>query len=124
MAKRSEEVLYNLPETKAASKGVKHKLDTLLREAHSLRQVEKRLKEVKSEIIEILQTQDSLTTDDGKLGCRAGELCAIARFQQGKRSFNREMAVEAGVTPEQIEASMKQGADFWMLELAAIGQED
>ncbi len=121
MAKRSDEILLNLPETKAASKGVKHKLDTLLREAHSLRQVEKRLKEVKTEIIELLQQQD-LVTDDGKLGCRAGDLCAIARFQKGRATFSRELAVENGITPEQIEASFKQGSDFWVLELAALGE--
>lgn len=120
---RSDETLMQLPETKAASKGVKHKLDTLLREAHSLRHVEKRLKEVKTEIIELLQQQD-LATEDGKLGCRAGELCCMARFQKGRRSFDRELAVEAGITPEQIESSMKQGPDFWVLELAAIGQDD
>jgi hypothetical protein len=120
---RSDETLMQLPETKAASKGVKHKLDTLLREAHSLRQVEKRLKEVKSEIIELLQQQD-LSTDDGKLGCRAGELCCIARFQRGRASFNRELAVEAGITPEQIESSMKQGPDYWVLELVSLGEPD
>jgi hypothetical protein len=87
-----------------------------------LRQVEKRLKEVKTEIIEILQTQSGLETADGKLGCRAGDLCCTARFQTGKRSFNRELAIENGITPEQIEASFKQGADFWVLELAAIGE--
>ena len=121
MAKRSDEALLALPETKAASKGVKHKLDTLLREAHSLRQVEKRLKEVKTEIIELLQQQD-LVTDDGKLGCRMGDLCAIARFQKGRATFSRELAVENGITPEQIEASFKQGSDFWVLELAALGE--
>ncbi len=120
---RSDETLLALPETKAASKGVKHKLDTLLREAHSLRQVEKRLKEVKTEIIELLQQQD-LVTDDGKLGCRAGDLCAIARFQKGRATFSRELAVENGITPEQIEASFKQGSDFWVLELAALGESD
>jgi hypothetical protein len=102
---------------------VKHKLDTLLREAHSLRQVEKRLKEVKSEIIELLQSQENLQTEDGKLGCRAGELCCMARFQSGRRSLDREMLVENGVTPAQIESSFKTGPDFWVLELAAIGEE-
>ncbi len=121
MPKRSDDLLLALPETKAASKGVRHKLDTLLREAHSLRQVEKRLKEVKTEIIELLQQQD-LVTDDGKLGCRAGDLCAIARFQKGRATFSRELAVENGITPEQIEASFKQGSDFWVLELAALGE--
>jgi len=123
MPKRNDETLYSLPETSAASKGARHKIDALLREAHSLRHVEKRLKEVKSELIELLQAQE-LVTEDGKLGVRHGELCCMARFQGGRRSLDREMLIENGVTPAQIEGSMKQGPDYWVLELAAIGESE
>lgn len=118
---RSDQTLYNLPETKAASKGARVRLDALLREAHSLRQLEKRLKEVKAEILEIIQQQD-LADEDGHLGCRLGELCAVGSFNKGRRTLDRTLLIENGVTPGQIEASMKQGADFWKLELQVIGE--
>lgn len=118
---RSDETLYNLPETKAASKGARVRLDALLREAHSLRQVEKRLKEVKAEILELMQQQD-LLDEDGRLGCRLGDLCAVGTFTKGRRSLDRVLLIENGVSPEQLEASMKEGAPYWRVELQQIGE--
>lgn len=121
MAKRSDEQLYNLPETSAASRGARHKLDALLREAHSLRDAEKRLKQVREEIREIIQQQD-LVSEDGTLGVRHGEMCCVVRYQQGRRTLDRELLVENGVTPAQIEGSFKEGAPFYVCEFHTIGE--
>lgn len=122
MAKRNDEALLGLPETTSAAKAARMKLDQLLREAHSLKGVAARLTEVKKEITELIQAQ-GLSDGDGRLGCRHGQFCAIVRFQNGRESFDRERAVEAGVTPEQIKASMKRGEGFWLVELPEIGAE-
>ena len=121
MAKRSDELLYTLPETKAASKAAKMKLDALLREAHQSKGFEKRLKEIKTEISDIVQTQG--LSGDGVLGVRSGDKCAIIRWQDGRRSLSKELLVENGVSPAQIAASEKQGDGFWMCELPEIGAE-
>lgn len=120
MAKRSDEQLYQLPETSAASRGAKHKLDALLREAHSLKGMEKRLKEVKDEIKDLVQ-QQGLVAEDGSIGARLGELCCIVRYSPGRRTLDRELLVENGVTPQQIEQSFKEGSGFYTCELPSIG---
>lgn len=121
MAKRNDEQLYLLPETKAASKAAKLKLDNLLREAHSIKGFEKRLKEIKTEISEIIQAQGLAA--DGMLGVRSGDKCAIVRWQGGRKSLSKELLIENGVSPAQIEASEKQGEGYWIVELPEIGAE-
>lgn len=123
MAKRSDDQLYNLPETSSASKGVKHKLDTLLREAHSLKGVEKRLKEIKAEMIDLVQQHGLVSEADGTIGTRIGDLCCVVRYSSGRKSLDRELLVENGVTPGQIAASMKEGNGFWACELPKIGED-
>lgn len=120
MAKRSDYKLDALPETIEAG-ALRGELDSLLREAHSLKGFEKRMKEVKARIGEIIQAEG--LSGDGVLGVRSGNLCAITSWRDGRESFNRELAVEAGVTPEQIKQSMKRGEGYWMVELQAIGEE-
>lgn len=121
--KRSDDQLLNLPETSAASRGVRHKLDTLLREAHSLKGVEKRLKEIKTEIVDLVQ-QHGLVADDGTIGTRVGDLCCVVGYRAGRRSLDRELLVENGVSPAQIEMSFKEGEGYWVCELPSIGAED
>lgn len=121
MPRRSDDSLFSLPEVQMASRTARSKLNTLLREAHSLRHVERRLKDIKKEIVELLQAND-LQNEQGQMGCRSGELCALARYQDGKRAISRELLIENGVTPGQIEASMKQGEGYWVVELAQIGE--
>lgn len=120
MAKRSDYKLDALPETASAG-ALRGELDSLLREAHSLKGFEKRMKEVKARIGEIIQSEG--LSGDGVLGVRSGNLCAITSWRDGRESFNKELAIEAGITPEQIQQSMKRGEGYWMVELQAIGEE-
>ncbi len=121
MAKRSDESLYMLPETSEASKRDKTRLDALLKEAHSLKGLEARLKEVKTEIVELIQSAGLAA--DGKLGCRSGNQCAIVRWQNGRESLKRELLIDAGVTIEQLAAATTTGKGGWVCELPEIGKE-
>ena len=115
MAKRSNESLYEFSETKSlGDKSKTNRLNALLREAHSLRDAIERLKKVKEEIVELAQ---------GYEGLRFGKLCVCVRWQDGRRTLNRELLVENGVTPQQIELSMKQGEGGWVCELPQIEGE-
>ena len=111
MAKRSNDTLYDLPTTKDALGAQAGELDVLLEEAHFLAGTEKRLKEVKARIIELAQ---------GLPGVRHKNLCSIVRYQRGRASLNRELLIENGVTPRQIEASMREGEGYFVCELQKI----
>lgn len=113
MGKRSDESLYALPDQ---SKG---ELAALLAEAHSLRDAESRLKEVKKRIVELVQEQG--LGADGKLGARSGEFCTVIRWQDGRASLDRALLVEAGVTAAQLAAGTKVGQGNWVCELPRIG---
>lgn len=121
MAKRSDETLFALPETNSVSRGVKVRLDALLREAHSLRAVEKRLKEVKLELQELIQT-NGLANED-TIGVRSGQLCCIVRFNPGRKTLDKSLLIDNGVSPEQIEASTREGEPYVVCELAEIGAD-
>lgn len=121
MGKRSDESLYSLPETKAAGKAAKNKLDALIREAHSIKGFERRLKEIKSEISELIQ-QHGLAAE-GTLGVRSGDKCAIVRWQNGRKTLRKELLIENGVSPEQIAMSETEGEGYWVVELPEIGAE-
>src|ERR1700733_11398483 len=107
MANRSLDTILTLPDVKKGNT----RLAALIREAHSLRDAEARLKDVRKEIADIVSTQ-GLTSDDGSLGARVGHQAAFVRWQSGRRTFNRELAIEAGITPGQIEAAMKEGEGY------------
>lgn len=121
MAKRSDEILYALPETKAAGKTVKNKLDVLLREAHSIKGFEKRLKEIKTEISDLIQEHG--LSAEGMLGVRSGDKCAIVRYAEGRKSLSKELLIENGVSPKQIADSEKVGEGYWVVELQEIGAD-
>lgn len=112
MAKRSIDTILNLPDVKRQNL----KLAALIREGHSLIEAEKRLKAVRKEIADIITTQ-GLAGEDGQLGARIGHQGAIVRWAEGRFTFDKEKAIDAGVTPQQIDASMKQGAGYWVVEL-------
>lgn len=121
--KRSDDQLYTLPEVSDIRQSrPKTEISALLREAHSLTGAAKRLKEIKDRLTEIIQEQG--LANDGRLGVRDGPRCVIIHWQDGKRSLNRELLVEAGVTIEQLEAGLKQGAGSWVCELPLIGSQD
>ncbi len=114
MAKRSDETLYALPETKEIFKGqARLELEQLLTEAHSLTHVEKRLKEIRNRIVELVK---------GNYGVRLNNNCAIVRFQSGQSRLVKELLIENGVTPQQIEDSTKQGEGYWVCELCKAGE--
>lgn len=123
MAKRSNEALSELPETTELSAvgtytselygtrmNIKTEVQKLLLEAHTLREAEGRLKAVKARLSTIIR-------EEGMEGVRHGNLCCITRYQAGRRSLDRTLLVENGVTPEQIEMSMKVGDPITVVEL-------
>lgn len=133
MAKRSDEALYELPEVKLPKKVPQLTLVSpagldsmpiavLLAEAHALREAEKRLREVKEKIREAIHAQ-GYADPTGRLGVRAGTSCALVRWSEGRASLSKELLVENGVSPAQIEASTKRGEGFWVLELPEITGE-
>lgn len=126
MAKRSAELLLALPEIKPAKKlpilsqiadadPATMSLANALAEAHALRRAGDRLSAVKDRIRELVMDTDKQD------GFRIGPVCVLNRWNEGRRSFDRALAIEvAGITPEQIEQSMKQGGGYWVTELAEI----
>jgi|WetSurMetagenome_2_1015567.scaffolds.fasta_scaffold01696_13 hypothetical protein len=113
MGKRADDSLYELPGVDVlSSANDRTELAALLREAHSLKDAEVRLKDVKKRIVELAQ---------GLPGVRDGDLCTIVRWQDGRSTLKAELLVEAGVTPEQIRAGMTKGAGSWICELPRIG---
>lgn len=115
MAKRSDEKLYELPDpTEVLGESQPaNRVKALLLEAYGLRDAESRLKAIKAELKESLA---------GSSGVRYNNQCCIVRFQSGKRSLKVDLLIENGVTPEQIEASTKEGEPYYVCELPVIGQ--
>lgn len=118
MAKRSDDKLYSIPETKDIA-GIKKKekaeLESLLREASSLQQAVDRLADIKKRIIELAQGFPE--------GVRVGRQCAIVSWCNGRKMLNKELLIENGVTPKQIESSYKEGDGYWKCELPSISDE-
>lgn len=122
MAKRSDESLYSLPETTQASRAARMRLDALLLEAKSLLGVAARLSTIKTEISALVQAE-GLANDNG-YGVRNGNVCAIVSYAAPRRTLNRALLVENGVSPDVIAASMKESEEgTWRVELQEIGGE-
>lgn len=116
MAKRSDESLSQLQEVKdllSDDPQQANRVTALLKESTSLRGAEKRLKEIKKELTDLLA---------GTSGTRVGNQCCIVRFQGGKSSLKVDLLVENGVTPEQIKASTMTGEGYYVVELPYIGE--
>lgn len=120
MAKRSDEKLFNILEVSRAPKECQPELRALVREGHSLKGLLVRLEEIKKRIAQIVIDEQGLINNEGTYGVRDGPHCVIVRQQSGRRTFNRELAIENGISPAQIEASMKEGAGFNVVEFEAI----
>lgn len=125
MGKRSDESLAELPEEALPKKMMRLSVisevdvDTMslaatLVEAHTLKEAEDRLKQCKTRIRELAHEKGYLT------GVRCAGLCAIVRWQDGRLTLNKELLIENGVTPSQIEQSTTRGAGNWVLELPRI----
>lgn len=120
MAKRSDEKLIDILEVSACPKICQPELRALVREGHSLRQLITRLDEIKKRIAQIVIEEQGIINNAGVYGVRDGPHCVIVRQQAGKRTLNRELLIENGVSPSQIEASMKEGQGFNVVEFEAI----
>lgn len=137
MAKRSSESLLELPDVTDLppsfvsadllneGKTGKHYPKTisildeataLLKEAHFLREAEGRLKLIKARLTEIIR-------EEGWDGMRSGRFCCMSRYQAGRKTLDRALLVENGVTPEQIEASFKVGDPITVVELPEIVED-
>lgn len=115
MAKRSDEKLYELPdptEVLGASQPA-NRVKALLLEAYGLRDAANRMTAIKAELKEALA---------GSSGVRHGNQCCIVRFQNGKKTLKVDLLIENGVTPEQINASMKESEPYYVCELPVIGE--
>lgn len=118
MAKRSaENLLETCTELKKLGydKRTQNTLKTLLSEWDSLRGAEARIKAIKDEI--------KLITEGG-VSIRVGELCVVSRWNNGRKTFDATKAIEAGITPAQIEAAMKEGQGFYSFEFATLKEAE
>lgn len=117
---RSRETLESLPEVKQASPLAVTELIDLLHQAHALRAAEKRLKEIKPRIAQLI-LENGLSNGNGVNGVRDGTIGAIVSNRRGKRYLDRTLLVEAGVTPNQLEAGTATGKESSAVELFEIG---
>jgi hypothetical protein len=106
MAKISDDTLLSWEELTTADE-----IGYLIHEAHQLRNCESRLKQAKSRLCELAQGRE----------IRVGNNCCRVLWHDGKRTLDRELLVENGVTPKQIADSMKQGEGGWSCELPVVG---
>jgi hypothetical protein len=116
---RSTEPLYALPEVTAIDNRAKRaEVIVLLGELRALKEATKDVDEKKKRLAELLR-EDGLTE-----GVRFGRTCATLRYQAGRKSFDRERAIDAGITPDQIERAMREGKSFTVVTLDEISDGD
>ena len=116
MAKRSDEKLFDVLEVSECPPMCRAELGALIREAYSLRDCCDRLKAVKERIAEIVIDEQGLCNNSGIFGVRDGPHAVIVRQQEGRRTLDRELLIEHGVSPSQINASIKTGKPFNVVE--------
>lgn len=107
---RSAETLSTLPDYSQIKKAPgRAKVIQLLQEGHQLKKVmseaDERLKEIKSELSQIQIVNDLP-------GLRYDRFCFMAVEREGKNSLSKELLIDNGVSPEQINASFKRGASY------------
>ena len=117
---RSAKTLESLPEVKQASPLAIEELTDLISQAHALRAAAEKLKTIKLRLAELIQ-ENGLANQEGLTGVRNGKLGAIISNRKGRRYLDRVALVEAGVTPNQIEAGTKTGKESIAVELFEIG---
>jgi hypothetical protein len=109
-----EDPLLALPEVKdIVNRSSRVAILLLLQEVHKLREQARELDEKKKRLTELLR-------EEGMEGVRNGRLCVSLRYQNGKKSFSREAAIDAGITPDQIDAAMVQGKSYTVVTLDEI----
>lgn len=125
MAKRSDNQLAELPELDSSAIPKRFPalssisdtdiqtmpLAALLAEAHTLKEAESRLRAVKEKL------REEIHSAGYGMGVRYAGLCVITRWQTGRQSLKKELLIENGVTPAQIQASTVEGDGYWLVEL-------
>jgi hypothetical protein len=119
---RSNETLTSLADFAEVKKAPSRaRAIQLLQYGHQLmatmRDAEQRLRETKNELAQIQILNDAE-------GLRYGDLCFMSSTISGRRSLDRTLLLENGVSPSQIEASMKQGESSLRMELCKIGEKE
>ena len=101
------------------NKKERNKVIDLLEEGNlikaSIDRESQRLDEIKDELL-LIQEELELP------GFRNGRNCFAATWRDGKRSLNKELLIENGVTPEQIQAGYKQGEGYWSKDLKFLDE--
>ena len=120
MGKRSDEKLIDILDVSQCPPACQTELRALVREGHSLKQLLSRLDEVKKRIAQIVIDEQGLINNRGIYGVRDGPHCVIVREQAGRQTLDRELLIENGVQPWQIDASMKTGKPFTVTEFESI----
>lgn len=121
MAKRSDEKLFKFIEVSKAPAICQTELRALVREGHSLKGLLDRLNEIKKRIAEIVVEEQGLfNADTGFYGVRDGPHVVIIRESAGRSTLDKELLIEAGVTPAQLAAGTKTGKPFNVVEFEAI----
>lgn len=117
MAKRSDEALYAYPELSdvlAKNKLKQAKITKLLKRAAEIKPLLTELKDIKAELIELGQ-------DIGE--ARIDKYCFRITWSNGRKTLDKGLLVENGVTPAQIQNSYRTSGDGnWKLELDIIGE--
>jgi len=118
--RRSRETLESIPSVSSASALDTTELKNLLHQAHALREAEKKLKEIKLKLIELVLS-NGLSNGSGLNGVRDGSLGVIITNRRGRHYLDRTALIEAGVTPNQLDAGTKTAKDSAAVELFEIG---
>jgi hypothetical protein len=121
MAMRKDEDLYNLVPVTETPPHCAAELKALLEEAHSLKLAVARLDEIKTRVKELVY-DNGICNEAGHFGVRSGSFCVMVVERSGRKTLDREALIDNGVSPMQIEASMKQGKPSVSCELHELGQ--
>lgn len=98
-----------LPEMSELSKASQLRAANLLIELELVTGMESEAKIRGDEIKNLLE---HIQQEEDVKGFRAGNLCFFSREVAGRRTLDRFLLIENGVTPDIIEASMKTGAGY------------
>ena len=120
MSKRSDEKLIDILEVSECPAACQTELRALVREGASLKGMLARFEELKKRIAQIVIEEQGLINSRGIYGVRDGPHCVIVREQAGRKTLDRELLIENGVQPWQIEASFKTGKPFTVAEFEEI----
>lgn len=116
MGKKNDDVLLEYPDLRDLDlpKYDEGRVVAWMEELVALQGAEKQIKDLKENILKAV---------GGGVEFRVGKSAWGSRWQEGRRSFMREKAIEAGITPDQIEASMTTSDGHWVREFSQLKEE-